>query len=506
MKNKLFVLLLLICAVFSAFSQEESNRRNNDDDAKETTTLTPDAEMGLMLMLARSSADYRVTPGDMYTLLYAAGNREVIYPITVDNSYRIRVSNLGFVNGAGKTFLQLKNEVETIVTNNYPLSGVQLVLTQPALFNVYVRGEVSKATEVPVWGLSRLSSILKDEEKQEEDVVKLTTAYTSLRDISIRSSNGQIHTYDLFNSQRFGDLSQDPYLRPGDVITFNKIKRVVTVNGSVERPGSYQLLDGENIIELIENYGSGFTLDADRTRIEVVRLANSGELAGIKIFLSVADLTNNYELENMDSITIPSTTQLQGVMFVEGAAGGVGNLSTSNRIIVRFNSGETYASLVRRNSGWFSSISDTQNAYILRNNNRIPINLDIALYDATYRGDILVNENDVLLIPFKQYFVSVAGAVASPGRYPYIPDRDWEYYIGLAGGFNPERNANNSITIMDLNGKRMNKTDIITPETTITASTNHFLFYFNQYAPVITTTLTLISTFISTYLLIQNLK
>jgi protein involved in polysaccharide export with SLBB domain len=315
--------------------------------------------------------------------------------------------------------------------------------------------------------------------------------------------------YDLFNAQRLGDLSQDPYLRPGDVITFNRVKRIVTIAGSVERPGTYQLLNGENITELIEYYGSGFTADADRTRIEMIRLINNEEIAGGKLFLTTSDLAVNFPLENLDSITVPSTTQLQAVMFVEGAAGNIGvgqNLSASSRIIVRFNRGETYASLVRRNIGWFSEVSDTQNAYIIRGEQRMLINLNLALYDATYRGDDLVHENDVLVIPFKQYFVSVAGAVAIPGRYPYIPDRDWEYYIGLAGGFIPGRNANNSITIMDLNGRRMNKTDIITPETTITANTNHFLFFFNQYAPVITTTLGVISTALTVYLTYRSLN
>jgi len=490
MKNKLLLLFFALCTVFNAFAQAEL--------ILGTDTET-DSELNAYLMLARSSADYRVTPGDVYTLAYAVGNNQIKYPIVVDISYRIRVSNLGIVNGAGKTFLQLKNEVETIVTNNYPLSGVQLVITQPAFFNVHVRGEVSKSGEVSVWALGRLSSLLNEDNQ---------TPYSSVRDVTVRSSDGQTRVYDLFNAQRLGDLSQDPYLRPGDVITFNRVKRVVTITGSVERPGTYQLLDGENITELINNYGNGFTADADRTRIEMIRLANNKEIAGVKLFLAASDLEANFPLENLDSITIPSTTQLQAVMFVEGAAGNRGasqNLTASSRLIERFNHGETYASLVRRNISWFSEVSDTQNAYIIRGGQRILINLNLALYDATYRGDLLVNENDVLIIPFRQYFVSVAGAVVSPGRYPYIPDRDWEYYIGLAGGFIPGRNANNSITIMDLNGRRMNKTDIITPETTITANTNHFLFFFNQYAPVITTTLTVITSFF-TVLTFMNLR
>jgi protein involved in polysaccharide export with SLBB domain len=58
------------------------------------------------------------------------------------------------------------------------------------------------------------------------------------------------------------------------------------------------------------------------------------------------------------------------------------------------------------------------------------------LYDSSYRSEYYVEANDVLVIPFRQYFVTVA----KPGRYPYMPDRDWEYYIALAGGFDPVRN------------------------------------------------------------------
>jgi len=459
------------------------------------------------IMLARSSADYRVTPGDVYTLSYAAGSTQVSYTIAVDASYRIRVSNLGIVNGTGKTFMQLKSEVETIVSNNYPLSGVQLVLTQPAIFKVLINGEVHKAGEVNAWGLSRLSSLIDEK----------LTEYASIRDISIMSANEQTVVYDLFKAQRMGDMSQDPYLRPGDIITFNRINRIVTINGEVERPGKYQILEGENLKNLIEFYANGLTFLADLSKIELVRLVNSADIAGDTIYLTEGELADNYELELYDRITIPSITQLRPVIFVEGAAASTWqalddmgqettemaqDLTSSNRLVVQFNKGETYASLVRRNINWFTAVSDTQNAYILRNNQRVPINLNPMLYNDAYRNDvrindILVQENDVLVIPFRQYFVTVAGAVANPGRYPYIPDRNWEYYIGLAGGFVAALNVFDSVIIRDAGGVQLKKTDAILPETTITAKSNHSLYYFNQYAPVITTVLTIITTLFS---------
>ena len=86
------------------------------------------------------------------------------------------------------------------------------------------------------------------------------------------------------------------------------------------------------------------------------------------------------------------------------------------------------------------------------------------------------------------------GTVVAPGRYPYIPGRDWDYYVALAGGFIPERNSRQSIDIIDMNGNKLKKTSRIDPETIITARSNSFSYNFNQNAPMIQTTLTIIST------------
>jgi len=448
-----------------------------------------------MLVLARSSLTYRVTPGDVYTLVFSIGTTSITYVTIVDTAYRVRVANMGVVNGAGRTFAQVRTEVENLVARNHPLSGPQLILTQPAVFRVFVNGEVHTAGERSAWGLSKLSSLIDGN----------LTRLASIRNISITSINGQTRSYDLFRFQRLGDQTQNPYLRPGDVITFNKISRLVTIQGEVERPGTYQLLDGENIRELIEFYGNGFTPLADSTRIEMVRRVNSEDVSGDRIFLTMDDLAHNFALENFDIVSVPPTTQLMPVMFVEGAVNinvDDAELVTTNRVIARFNVGETYAAMVRRNAHWFSAVSDTQNAYIVRRTGEhIPINLDRALFDASYRGEILIEESDTLIVPFRQFFVTVAGAVMNPGRFPFIPDRGWDYYVALAGGFVPGRNARDQVIITDINGRRLRITDPITPETVITARTNHVLFFFNQYAPVVTTLLTLISTTITVVLL-----
>jgi protein involved in polysaccharide export with SLBB domain len=389
------------------------------------------------------------------------------------------------------------------VANNYPLSGVQFVLTRPAAFKVYIRGEVKESTEINAWALNRLSVVAAE---------KNLTKYASLRDISIKSSGGQTRVFDLFKAARSGDISQDPYLRPGDEITFNRAARIINLEGEVERPGNYQLLEGENLKELIDVYGSGFTRDADASRLEIIRMVNGASAAGEKIFVSVSDVAANFPLENFDSVSVQNISLLEPVIFVEGAVGTAavaassviasveGNLTASTRLVVRYYQGENYAALIRRNMNWFSAVSDTQNAYIIRNGEQLPFNLNPVLYDPDYNINLKVETNDTLIIPFRQYFVNVAGAVALPGRYPYIPDRQWDYYIALAGGFRPEQNSRQSVEIQDISGKKMKKTDVIMPETSITANANSFLYHFNQYAPVITTVLTIVSTMFTIYI------
>jgi protein involved in polysaccharide export with SLBB domain len=499
-KNKAagFSLLLTFFLIPGAlFAQSSGSIQTNQAVTSSGTDSDTEAAIRIRrLQLALSSADYRVTPGDIYSLTYAAGSAPVNYSLVVDSNYRIRVSNLGMVDASGKTFYQVKSQVETIVSNNYPLSGVQFVLAQPALFKLNITGEVTQTVEVSAWALDRVSSLLAE----------YLTPFSSQRDVAVRSADGRTQVYDLFKAARFGDMSQDPYLRPGDVIIVNRVSRAVTINGAVERPGRYQLLEGENLKDLIETYGSGFTPVADKTRVELVRQVNSVSSSGDKIFLSEGDIAGGYALENYDTVTVPEITGLQPVMFVEGAIGSAAGPSptTSTRLTVSFSRGDTYASLVRRNRTWFTAVSDSRNAYIIRGDAQIPINLNPMLYDAEYRSAVLVEENDTLIIPFRQYFVTVAGAVISPGRYPYIPDRTWDYYIALAGGFVQEKNTWQSVAIADMTGKRMRKSSVITPETVITAKTNAFLYYFNQYAPVILTTFSLITTYFTVRDVLRN--
>ena len=514
-KISVFFISFVVCCFNFVFAQTNIDLISTRDLISSSSSSSTDVSSGNSVsglssscLEAMSNPDYMVTAGDVYSLTYAANTTPISYTIVVDSTYRIRVSNLAILDAKGKSYLALKKEVEEIVQKNYPLSGVQFVLINPAVFKVIVKGEISQTTECSVWALTRLSSIID----------KVTTSFSSIRNVTITSSDKKSKSYDLFKARREGDLSQNPYVRPGDVITVKRANRLVYLEGSVDRPGTYELLPGENLKELIDYYGNGFSYYADRSKIELLRQnINNDDDTSKKIYLKEDAYNDNFELISFDRITISNSIDLLPMIFVEGAVNSVNeqksNLSVSysvssssassssltsyNKLEMRFNDGEDYSTFVRRNKGIFTSVSDLENAYIVRGAEHIPLNLSKMIYDSSYESHVSMEKDDILLVPFKQFFVTVSGAVYAPGRYPYIPDRTWDYYIGLAGGFIKEKNANSAVRITDTDGNVHKKDDYILPEMTIEAKCNSGLYYFNQYAPVITTVLSLITSSIS---------
>ena len=508
--NRLIAILLLFLYSSSIFAQAvPSAGIVSGSGITVSNNLTDvDAMSSKSVELAMSSADYMVTAGDVYTLSFAAGNTPVSYTIPVDSSYRVRVANLAVLDATGMSFIKLKRQVEDIVTKNYPMSAVQFVLLNPATFKVRLVGEVKAAVEKEGWALTRLSQVLGDS----------LTEYSSQRTITITSTSGKTKTCDLFLATRFGDLSQDPYIRPGDVITIGRADRFVTLGGAVERPGEYELLPGENFKELVEYYGNGFTDYADTTRMEVRRIYgfSTDEKKEEMFYWDGSAIEENRTLFNLDMVTVPDYTRLRSVVYIEGAIGvpestestrtngSVSVVETmsnkpngANRMAFPFVSGTSYTSFVRDKANLITPVSDTNAAYIMRNGEMIPIDVTRILYDMEYDAQLFVEAYDVLYIPFRSLKVTVSGSVKNPGQYNYVPNKTYEYYVALAGGFVMSENMGKAVEIVDGDGKRLKRKEIIQPDTVIRAKTNDFMYNFNKYAPIVTTTAAVITAVIA---------
>ncbi len=359
--------------------------------------------------LAMAEKDYKVTAGDVYTLSFYQNGAGSSYTIIVDSTYKIKIANLGAINCENLSFIQLKKNIETLVMRNYPLSVVTFAMLQPSVFNVIIKGEVFSAHETKAWALTRLSDILQAAE---------LTQFSSTRNIKIKSSNGKIKTCDLFKAKRNADFSENPYLRPGDEIEFSRADRKVSISGSVERPGTYELLKDENILELINVYAKGATKSANLSKIQLLRFENSenqSESHKKIIYLNKNSIEQNFVLADMDSIHIPDQNEIQSFIEIKGViknpANGYSETDAYNarayniyRRKLTFFAAETYASLLRRNRDIFTVFSDLENIYIQRENEQIKLEAAKILDDLNFENEIFVQKGDEMIVPYKALF------------------------------------------------------------------------------------------------------
>ena len=70
---------------------------------------------------------------------------------------------------------------------------------------------------------------------------------------------------------------------------------------------------------------------------------------------------------------------------------------------------------------------------------------------------------------------------------------------GLAGGFDPDLNVRDKVSMTTSEGSKLTKSDYILPETTIDAARNSFGYNFNKYATPILTILSMVTSTIVIY-------
>jgi protein involved in polysaccharide export with SLBB domain len=361
-----------------------------------------------------------------------------------------------------------------------------------------ITGEVNTAGTRTLDSLARLSTLLTD-----------LSAKASSRLVTVTSQTGATATYDLFQARRFGDLSQDPYIRPGDVIQVLPAGRLVTLTGEVFRPGVYELLPGEELAMLLEYYGDGFTPAADPGRIRLTRI--DVEAAGETMVFDYKEHPGMI-LKDRDAVNVANKALTRSVVFFEGALSlGTAMVETTTenvlgtaRMEYPFYEGETLGNAALASVGQFTASSDLANAYVIRDGRHIAMDLRQYIYHNDFTKDMPLANGDIIIIPFRQFFVLVSGAVKLPGRYPYVPDRQADYYIGLAGGRDDMQNNGRGITITDLNKQKAEADAMIEPEMLIWVPTNRFTAYFNQYGPVITTVLSIVSTVLTIFAITRS--
>lgn len=462
------------------------------------------------LALALASPVYPVTPGDEYSLSFTVGGLPTTALVRVQSDNVINLNLFGEIDTTGLTYSELRRQVESMVSDAYPQSMPSFRLVSIGVFEVTVRGAIAQTSRVNAWGLSRLSEVTQS----------LFQPYSSTRQVVVTNARGENSVYDLFQAFVLGENEEDPYLRPGDSVRVFPVGTLVRVSGEVNRPGRYETILGETVRDVI-GFAGGFSPDADRRQ---VRLSRFDAGTGVRERFDFATDSTGPIVRDGDSIFVDSILEQRPVVFFEGAfessepqdpttqtieilEPNIQDIETAYLRISQFHyEGMMLSEALAELRDQIGTFADLAQAAVIRadTNQLIEIDAGQVLYDYGDAEDIELEPYDTVFIPSRLLSVLVTGPVAEPGLYLYVPGRPPEYYIRRAGGYDREISRSGEYVIYDKSGDIRSGAVRINPGDRIEIQRDNFVYQFNRHFPVIVSGLTIITTVITTFAVINQ--
>lgn len=266
------IALLLACSAVATRAQTTlpDNPTTDHDDATPTTLALQRAELerdngAPQLAGPVDPRTYRLGPGDRLVLIVRGPvSRDV--PLEVEPEGTILVPNDGTVVAAGRTLADVRADVLARLRRVYRDVDVQLRLTRPRAFRVYLTGSVVTPGPVLANGSYRVADVLAP--------TQLTDG-ASQRNIQVIHTDGTIERCDLQLFLQTGNATWNPMLRDGDVVQVPVATRWVHAEGALAHPGRFELGQSDSLSTLVRLAG-GVLPSARLDRILVVQFGAGG--------------------------------------------------------------------------------------------------------------------------------------------------------------------------------------------------------------------------------------
>ena len=303
-------------------------------------------------------------------------------------------------------------------------------------------------------------------EKEKENIITLENNQ-GLRSIQITRS-GKIETYDLMRFYRLGDISQNPFLKDGDVVFVPAIKYFISISGGINLPGELEFVEGDKLGTIID-LSLGFTFDADISKVQLYRykenridydVLNYDLKANpafwdlplkaddrILIFSDSEIRTRQRikiygQVKNPGEYVIDANTTLYEILQQAGGCTKRGDIKS----MVYYNENisaepDPYLELLMQRS--MSDMTPLEYSY-LRNNlmqlkGKYSIDPVKMINSEGKEANPYLLDGDRIYIPEKIDMVWVSGQVKNPGMISWVEGKDWDYYIQAAGGYTNNR-------------------------------------------------------------------
>jgi protein involved in polysaccharide export with SLBB domain len=379
--------------------------------------------------------EYVIGPGDQFVLVVRASG--VQHNLVVLPGGTVLLPNAGLVKAAGLTITQFREELKRVAATYYRGGDFYCELVLPRTFVVYVLGDVRQPGPVEIAAPFRLDMIIT--------AAGGVISRGSQREVQVRNPDGTSKVYDLMRLQRLGELAQNPMLHEGQSIFIPSRGAAADLTGEIWRGGTYEIVAGETIRDLI-NLAGGFTTNADSAGLVLERITPSNDVSIVKLPLTALDTP----LQDRDVVVVPDRRSFPGIDYVRVQGGG----GRDGRIYLQ--EGETLASFRPRFIRLRNDF-DLANSSIERRGDDGTvefIKVDLKrLVEGDTTSTVVLKSGDVINIPPLQDVVFVAGEVVNPGGQDFQRGLPAGRYIAMAGG-PTETGSVDKLEIYDDHGNR----------------------------------------------------
>lgn len=281
----------------------------------------------------------------------------------------------------------------------------------------------------------------------------------SVRSIKVISGDKE-RVIDLYEFLINPSQNTDLFLENNDIIFIPPSKKVVDIQGAVERVSSFEMLSNEGLNELLV-FANGFTNAAITEGITITRRSGDEEMV-IDAGFTAGSKVPVFELKNQDRVNVPTSAIVKrNSVNITGAVVVPGNYALQQGMRIN--------DLISR--GQLRPDSRTDVAFLRRLNvdsttSIYPLDIGTAM-EGDEVNDILLQRDDQLIIFSKADFAeqanfSISGAVKRPlEKYPFSTDGNITVAdaILLGGGLQP--NASNEAFLIRSNPANKNEQEYL---------------------------------------------
>lgn len=365
---------------------------------------------------------YVLGEGDeVHISIFGSSQTEIHQRIGADGSIQPAGSTKIFLKGM--TLAQGRDAIINKLSQHYSFRSDQIAITMTTARTV----SVSIYGEVGVQGGFTLSAL--NTAFNALVAAGGPTAIGSVRNIQM-SRGGRNTRLDLYQYMTNPNIGQRYDLQNGDVIFVPIAQKIVSIQGAVNRPMRYELIEGEGLKELIE-YAGGLTWNVYPNFVQIERV-DHGEVMLLEYNLrQITEGNQRVALQAGDVIRIKRTNQpLENYVTISG------NVYYGGRFDLK--SHMTIDQLIDQAGGLKPSAFPV--AYLIRPDisnpakvEYIPVNLD------TERGTPLQPRDHLVIYDNSTYAnvgeVRVSGAVKHPLGTTFDPSLTVHDLLTMAGGF-----------------------------------------------------------------------